>query len=122
MYNRLETHFAEDHDGRAKEKMCIDRILRINGYPDRFINEVSRSMQHARDRRNNVGLEKDEHWAAMPYVNGMSEAIACVLKPLSIRIAHRADPWKWRLCNRIKDKIPSAQKTGIVYSIPCADC
>ena len=58
----------------------------------------------------------------MPCVKGMSEAISNVLRPLGIRVAHRASPWKWTVCSGIKDRTPQCERKGVVYQIPCKDC
>ena len=38
-------------------------------------------------------------WVSLPYVRGLSEPVARVLRPLGINVAHRAEPWKWRVCS-----------------------
>ena len=56
------------------------------------------------------------------YVRGLSEPVARALRPLSIRVADKAEPWKWQLCKRIKDPLPVHRQKGVVYSIECNDC
>ena len=58
----------------------------------------------------------------VPYVKGLSEPIANVLRPLSIRVAYCTHTTKWHVCGTIKDRIPSSQRTGVVFKIPCAEC
>ena len=58
----------------------------------------------------------------MPYVRGLSEPVARALRLLGIRVAHKAEPWKWQLCKRIKHPLPVHKRKGVVYSIECNDC
>ena len=58
---------------------------------------------------------------SVPDVKGMSEAIANILRPLSIKVAYRSVPWKWSLCSKIKDRVAASTKKGVVYRVPCAD-
>ena len=44
-------------------------------------------------------------WVAAPYVNGISEAIARVLRPLGISLAHSSASWQWSICEGLKDNI-----------------
>ena len=56
------------------------------------------------------------------YVKGISEAIAKILRPVGLKVAHSAAPWKWEVCMGIKDNIPEVEKKGVVYQIQCAEC
>ena len=55
-------------------------------------------------------------------MRGLSEPVAQVLRPLSINVEHRAEPWKWRVCRNIKDPLQANKRKGVVYMIKCEDC
>ena len=59
---------------------------------------------------------------SVPYIQGLSESIVRVLRPVGIDVAHRANSWKWRLCRAIKDKLALSKRNGVVYCIECNDC
>ena len=61
-------------------------------------------------------------WLTIPYVRGLSEPVARLLRLFAIKVAHKAEPWKWQLCKRIKDPLPVHKRKGVVYSIECNDC
>ena len=52
----------------------------------------------------------------------MSEAVAKVLEPLGIKVAHQTRSWKWSLCSGLKDKITPEKKKGAVYCVTCKEC
>ena len=117
LMNRLETHFTpEDGDGKRLEREHIFEILRANDYPERFIHRVEKGQHRP---RNACELDK---WVSIPYVKGISEAIAKILRPVGLKVAHSAAPWKWEVCMGIKDNIPEVEKKGVVYQIQCAEC
>ena len=63
-----------------------------------------------------------DRWVAFPYVQGRSEPITNILRPLQIKVAHRSVPWRWSICYATKDRIPAERHEDIVYSIKCGDC
>ena len=54
-------------------------------------------------------------WVSVPYIRGMSGAIGSGLRPLGIEVAHRGSPWKWSMCNGLKDFIPERLRKGVIY-------
>ena len=120
---RLDTHFTpSDVDGRKQELDNILGVLKANDYPDHFVERVSWRRERPCDRIETETETRDENWVSVPYVKGMSEAMSNVLRPLGIRVAHRASPWKWTVCSGIKDRTPQCERKGVVYQIPCKDC
>ena len=99
--------------------------LRNSGYLEAFVNSLARRGQptgRGESTVNELGTDDSTFWAAVPYVKGFSKLIANALGLLSIRVAHCMDKIKWHVCRNIKDKVPSSQRTGVVYKIPCAKC
>ena len=45
-----------------------------------------------------------------------------ILRPLGLELSHKPAPWKWSLCSKTKDGIPTKKKKGVVYEIPCGSC
>ena len=90
---------------------------------ERIVNRCSQQLRHDGTGQT-VGAvpEKEGRWVSILYVQGMSEAITTVLRPLGIRVAHRASRWKWHVCTGIKDEVPPEKRKGVVYKVPCKDC
>ena len=78
-----------------------------------------------RDRRQTDAGRKEEgemRTVGATYIQGVSEAIKRVLKPLGIALCHKPAPIQWILCNKMKDEIPQNKRKGVVYEVPCDDC
>ena len=108
--------------GKKSLKRCSQ-----NGYPVSFILDVERKklrkLQEAKKETETEKVTGCPHgWVSLPYVRGLSEPVARVLRPLGINVAHRAEPWKWRVCRNIKDQLQTNKRKGVVYMIGCEDC
>ena len=126
LMDRVDTHVGAE--AKTAERTKVLEILELNGYPENFIREVERKLKNYKTHELRMSEEmenKDEENGCftpsltMPYVRGLSEPVARVLRPLGIRVAHKAEPWKWQLCKRIKDPLPVHKRKGVVYSIEC---
>ena len=125
LMGRVETHFAHDDvEGKNREKKHVMEVLRANGYPDHFIWRTVRRQENRNVDSRSGGLEERsvDSYVSVPYVRGMSEAIANILRPLGIKVAHHSSSWKWKICAGIKDRIPDSLRKGVVYCVPCQDC
>ena len=128
LMDRLDTHFeTEDEEGRNAEKEKIMKTLELNGYPRCFVKQVEIKKKKARADIGEKTItayngEEMRCRLSVPYIQGLSESIARVLRPIGIDVAHRANSWKWRLCKAIKDKLPLSKRKGVVYCIECNDC
>ena len=100
----------------------MKEILRLNDYPDKFVRNVCRALLNNNSKKGVSEQQGDVRWVSVPYVKGMSKAIANILQPFSIKVADRSVKWKWSLCSKIKDSVAASTKKGVVYRVPCADC
>ncbi|BHF80575.1 hypothetical protein SprV_0702370300 [Sparganum proliferum] len=85
LYSRAETHCSEPDDRRT-ELRYLQRLFMANGYPRYFI-ERSRQSKPGQNRV----TEQPKVWRALPYIDGVSDAVSRLLRPLGIGIAHRPD-------------------------------
>ena len=60
--------------------------------------------------------------ATIPYIKGTSEAIARILQPYNIRVAHRPITTLRHLLTNVKDKDEPNNRQGAIYKIECSDC
>ena len=124
LIDRIDTHLENEHiEERTTERYNVMEPLMLNGYPKGFVRQVQERKRRAqRDPPAQKEKPTERRWLSVPFTQGLSESIARILRPLGIDVAHRAAPWKWRVCSGIKDKIPTSKRKGVVYSIECDDC
>ena len=78
----------------------VKEMLSKNGCPESFVQKVIKEKNFA-----SVRSREETVWVAAPYVNGISEVIARVLRPLGISLAHSSASWQWSICEGLKDNI-----------------
>ena len=123
LMDRVDTHIRKDDlEGQRAEKLRVIETLESNGYPKSFVQNVDKRRTKTKDKDSADEARKDSFWISLPYMRGLSEPVARVLRPLGINVAHRAEQWKWRLCKEIKDQLPMNKRKGVVYSIECDEC
>ncbi len=67
-------------------------------------------------------MERPSHWQAVPFIANISEAVAHVLKPYGVGVAHRpAGTIRSRLM-RIKDRVDPSKQSSIIFRAHCKDC
>ena len=93
-------------------------VLCANNYPSPFIN----TQFHPRHPHAPSEDKEVKHTIVLPYIRGLSEAIKRTFSALDIRVVHRPHTTLRQLLVRPKDRIPSMQNSGVVYSIPCSAC
>lgn len=117
LVNRVNSVCKKPEDVSAD----IQRVhgdLSKSGYPDSFVHSVERQLTlPAR-----TDSTRPKKRAPVPYVPGISEHLARVLRPYSVQVAHVPTKKLRHSLVNIKDKLPKEKFPGVVYSIPCADC
>jgi len=58
----------------------------------------------------------------VPYVKGLSEAFARILKFHGITTANRPHRTLWNFVVHPKDKVRDEEKTELIYRVPCKNC
>lgn len=104
---------------RLKEELTtVHHELSANGYPRNFVARIENQIL----RPNGTASKTATMRAAIPYVQGVSEALCRVFSKYDLRVAHvPSSKLRSRLVN-VKDKMESDKFPGVVYKIPCADC
>ncbi|BHF74006.1 hypothetical protein SprV_0401709000 [Sparganum proliferum] len=93
------------------------RLFMANGYPRNFI---ERNRQRGPSR--SLVTERPKIWRALPYIDGVSEAVSRLLRPLGIGIAHRPESTIRNLVMRPKTPLPRGETTNVIYRIQCSSC
>ncbi|BHF76294.1 hypothetical protein SprV_0501939200 [Sparganum proliferum] len=114
LYKRAETHCSEPDDKRL-ELRNLQRLFMANGYPRNFI-EGNRQPGPSRS----LVTERPKIWRALPYIDGVSEAVSRLLRPLGIGIAHRPESTIRNLVMRPKTPLPRGETTNVIYRIQCS--
>ena len=114
---RAEAVCSDPSDLR-KEKSSICDILEANGYPRAFVEKAMKK------RRQEIQDEGDESraetaYVKIPYVHGVSEKIAKILRPKGIQVAHSSARLRGHLV-RAKDQLDPQKRKGAVYKISCS--
>jgi hypothetical protein len=115
LYDRITTHCSTP-ESRKEEKCFLEKLFENNGYPRAFINSCTRN------RRRDPPQVNSNKWVSLPYIRNVSEATARILKPFGFNIAHKPMQTIGRTLSNLKDRIQPLDKSGVVYSIPCANC
>ena len=110
LINRAKTICEVDNIERQLEH--LRNVLKMNGYPKKFIHNVMKTQQHVR--------EKTEYQfsVSLPYTGLASHKIARILKEAGIQVYHSSEYKLFRSLCTHKDSVNEFQKPG-VYRFPC---
>ena len=102
----------------------VKAVLMANGYPAQFIKRelYLKKKKTKPSTANTQPQDQPKATAVIPFVDGATQAIQRILRPLDIRVVCRSNTWKWSTQRNIKDATPTTQATGVVYKITCKDC
>ena len=111
--HRIEELVTEEED-KQKELKHVKKALKRCGHPNWVLN--------GRKKKNKQKEEKVERRGkvVLPYVKGTSEDLARIFKRYDIETIHKPSTTiKNMLCNKMKDKVETLDKTGAVYYNEC---
>ena len=104
----------------SDENKYLDRVFNKNNYNTDFIRRnTHRAIDTTETNRDSTSVTTT---AAIPYIKGTSEAIARILQPYNIRVAHRPITTLRHLLTNVKDKDEPNNRQGAIYKIECSDC
>ena len=110
---------CSDMSSVKEEKSKIRDVFVANGYPEPFIKRAMRRRDASQTVQGEAAARDQETYAAVPYVPGLSERIAKVLRPHRIKVAHKSKRLRGHLVN-VKDPVEQSKKKGAVYEIKCS--
>ena len=118
-----------NEDDRRLEEQHIKKALSRCGYPEWCMRKVKDQMMCAELKKcNNKGIRKRSQEtdrvrvAVIPYVQGVSEAVARVYRRYGVSTAMRPYQTIRNLVVHPKDKLDKNETTECVYKIPCKSC
>lgn len=108
-----------------KELATIEKDLKKNGYPLSFVKNTQRRMVPERplleENVTSQNTEKPKR-AVVPYVPGISEALARVFRKHNLQLAHAPTSKLRNELVNVKGSLPRCKFPGVVYRIACAEC
>ncbi len=114
-------HLPSNSDSQANEREYVLNILRENNYPKDFLKNCL-NPSACRNQNNSEGDTSIKGYAVVPYIQGVTEPIKRILSNCNIKVALKPYLTLGHIFAKLKDPIPTNQKTHAVYSIPCNDC
>ena len=102
-----------------KERNHICDILEANGYPRKFVKKAIKKKRQEPQTEADEEPRAEKMYAKVPYVPGISEQIAKILRPKGIQVAHSSGRLRGRLV-RVKDRLDPRKSKGAVYRISCS--
>jgi len=114
-----------EEDDRKKEEH-VAKTLNKCGYPPWTIDRVKQDIveKSLKDEAKKVKNTRGNHkcMVVVPYVKGLSEAFARILKSHCIATANRPHRTLGNFVVHPKDKVKDEEKTNLMYRVPCKNC
>ena len=106
-------------EDKVRELEHIKSVLMENGHPRALVEAWSRQKKGT-----TKGEEQDDvvGTVCLPYVKGLSEPIARILRKVQIRVVNKPENWKWSIMAGVKDRVEEVDWAGVVYGLDCKDC
>ena len=115
-----------EEDDRKKEEEHVAKALWKCGYPPWTIDRVKQDIveKSLKDEAKKVKNTRGNHKGivVVPYVKGLSEAFARILKSHLIATANRPHRTLRNFVVHPKDKVKDEDKTELIYRVPCKNC
>ena len=113
---------CDSADSLRDEDEHLRQIFYKNDYSDEFID----TNKYKHDKQNDVCANKETKneltTVSLPYIRGISETIARILKHFNIRIAQKPTRTLRHLLTNLKDKDDPKDRQGTVYRIRFNNC
>jgi uncharacterized protein (UPF0335 family) len=112
---------TSDPSGIRKEIRKVYLDLRSNGYPERFINSVHRSVKHSLDKIHKKAPLDLSCVATIPYVPVISDCIGRILRSAGVTPIFRPIG-KLSFLQKKRSTTPALENRNIVYRVDCTEC
>ncbi|XP_078353258.1 uncharacterized protein LOC144638030 [Oculina patagonica] len=107
---------------KQSEKQQVIGDLKVNGYPQSFIDRCLVSAQETIQPENQESQESPRGYASIPYIKGVSERVRRVLSRENIRTTFKPVKTLGSIFKKPKDRPATNQIKGIVYKVKCKTC
>ena len=120
--NRRADMLVTDDNEQEKEKNYVERALKRCGYPKWATDKAKKKkpLEEVKPKNPDDPYEGPIGYAQIPYIKHLSEKLGKLFKKHDVRpIYIPTRNIKSIVCNKIKDKVPDMDKTGVIYYIDC---
>ena len=119
--NRRADMLVTDKSEQEKEKYYAERALRRCGYPTWATDKAKKKKtEKINPQKEDDSSDGPLGYVPIPYVKHLSEKLGRLFKKHDITTIYKASRTiKSIVCNKIKDKVPDMDKTGVIYHIDC---
>ncbi len=108
---------------QSVEKEKIRKALMLSGYSEWSLNEGEQLGKKVKSKKKDQEQrEKDNGFAVLPYVKGVSERLQRCFKKHNISLYHKAGQTLRQSLVHPKDKMKPEEQCGIVYETECQVC
>jgi len=108
-------------DQRSKEMKHETAALVANGYPKRFVIDVSKPKRPSQ-QSSTTAPDTARGFCILAYIKGTTVPIKRVLSNYNNKVAQKPHQTIGNLFPKPKDPVPKDQTRSAIYSIPCKDC
>lgn len=102
----------------------VAQVLMENRYPKKLIwNTITKSLENIATNKKKKGEEEmpKKKYVAIPYVRGLFEQIRPIFKDTDkIIVGSGGNNLNRSIFSKVKDEVPTMQKSHVVYNIPCS--
>ena len=93
----------------SSEKETINKQLRENNYPSRFVKSIKAN------HRNSLDPSNRKNYLSTLYIKGASEKVEKLLKPFNLKLSNKSsNTLRTQLC-KLKDKKKKEESSNVVY-------
>ena len=107
---------------KQSEKQQVIGDLKVNGYPQSFIDRCLVPAQETIQPENQESQESPRGYASIPYIKGVSERVRRVLSRENVRTTFKPVKTLGSIFKKPKDRPATNQIKGIVYKVKCKTC
>ena len=101
---------------RMQQRECKQRGCKQRGCKQRGCKQQAPSPTSSRRQQEKIST------VVMPFVDGVTQPLQRVLKPLNIRVVGKPATWKWCLQHLLKESLNRDEEPGVVYRLTCNYC
>ena len=129
LFNRAYS-IITNKDDLHKENARIKQVLKENGYQESIISKIfkritnNHSLPQLQQQMQAEDIQEEEIKMSinLPYVEGTSEKLQCILRSHKIRSTFYTENTLRKLLCKSKDQVATEDKNNIVYEIDCSNC
>jgi hypothetical protein len=121
--SRVHSHCSTNEQKKSEMDHITEELIQ-NGYPKHIVKEKVKkfSIEQMKPSESRDSTTEEPKTVSIPFINSMSQRISRALARADIRsVMKPGSSMKNQVCH-MKDKIPTENKSNVVYLVPCTEC